>query len=81
MVIEIVVGLIQNAYSRSQIFITTQSPGFVEMFGPQEIVVVERCRRESTYRRLDEERLGEWLEEYTLAELWNKNVLGGRPMG
>ena len=42
--------------------------------------VVEREGRESTFRRLeDSEGLREWLEEYSLSELWEKNVIGGRP--
>jgi hypothetical protein len=48
-------------------------------FEPEDIVVVERHRGESIFRRLDSARLSEWLKEYTLGELWQKNVLGGRP--
>ena len=31
-------------------------------------------------KKLDEKALKEWLEEYTLGELWEKNVIGGRPL-
>jgi hypothetical protein len=30
-------------------------------------------------RRLDAEALKEWIERYSLSELWDKNVIGGRP--
>ena len=34
----------------------------------------------TTFRRLDSNALNEWLkEDYSLGELWKKNVLGGRP--
>jgi len=40
---------------------------------------VDRSMEHSTYRRLNPKELDEWLAEYTLSELWEKNVLGGRP--
>jgi hypothetical protein len=41
--------------------------------------VVDRNGRESSFRRLDDSDLAAWREEYTMSELWEKNVLGGRP--
>jgi len=34
---------------------------------------------QSVFRRVEEEKLSSWLEEYSLGELWEKNVIGGRP--
>ena len=31
------------------------------------------------FTRQDPDRLKEWLEEYTLGELWQKNSIGGGP--
>ena len=47
----------------------------------KDIIVVERAHGESVFRRLDHENFTEWLEEYSLGELWLKNVLGGHPKG
>jgi len=33
----------------------------------------------STFKRLDEEQLNDWLEDYTLGDLWKQNIIGGRP--
>ncbi len=33
----------------------------------------------SSFKRLDSASLSEWLEEYSLSELWEKNVTGGYP--
>lgn len=78
--INIIGGLIRAASQKTQVIVATQSPAFVDCFEPSDIVVVEREGRESTFRRLeDNEELSEWLEEYTLSELWEKNVIGGRP--
>jgi len=49
------------------------------MFEPDDVIVVDRVDRESTFQRLDPVSLQEWLEEYTLGQLWEKNVLGGGP--
>lgn len=77
--ISIVAGLLQSVAQRIQVFVATQSASFVDQFDPQDIVVVGRVGRESTFHRLDPDALRDWLEEYSLAELWEKNVLGGRP--
>ena len=42
-------------------------------------VVVERPDRASTFKRLDPVALHRWLEMYSLSELWEKNIIGGRP--
>jgi hypothetical protein len=33
----------------------------------------------TTFKRLDEDKLSFWLEEISIGDLWEKNVLGGRP--
>ena len=73
-------GLIRAVSEKVQVIVATQSTAFVDCFEPGDIVVVEREGRESTFRRLgDTEALREWLREYPLSELWEKNVIGGRP--
>ena len=65
--------------TKIQVIAATQSVALADCFGPEDIVVVERPDRSSTFRRLDPAALTEWLAEYSLSELWEKNVLGGRP--
>jgi predicted ATPase len=62
-----------------QVIISTQSAQLLNEFVPEDVIVVERTNGESTFKRLECSHLSEWLEEYTLGELWQKNVLGGRP--
>ncbi|HEY6292300.1 MAG TPA: AAA family ATPase [Terriglobia bacterium] len=62
-----------------QVIVSTQSATLLNELAPEDIIVVERAHGESTFRRLDSAQLSEWLQEYTLGELWQKNVLGGRP--
>jgi predicted ATPase len=77
--ITIVAGLLRAASLRAQVFVATQSVALLDHFEPEDVVVVERLGAESSFERLDRERLREWLEEYSLSELWEKSVLGGRP--
>jgi predicted ATPase len=62
-----------------QIIVSTQSASLLNEFAPEDVIVVERVEGQSTFRRLDPADLSEWLQEYALGELWQKNVLGGRP--
>ena len=71
--------MIQQAADLQQVIISTQSAELVSHFEPEDIVVVDRKDEESVFRRLDSESLADWLEDYTLGDLWNMNVLGGRP--
>jgi predicted ATPase len=77
--ISIVAGLFRSASLHAEVLLATQSTTFLDLFEPEEIIVVDRRDRESRLRRLDPGDLKEWLEEYSLGELWEKNVLGGRP--
>ena len=77
--IESLAGMIKTVSRHCQVFISTQSPALVDMFEPEDIVVVERNDRASEYKHLSSAELEHWLEEYSLSELWEKNVIGGQP--
>ncbi len=62
-----------------QVIAATQSPLLVDKFGLDEILVLELQDRRTEIRRCDEEAYQHWLEEYATGELWQKNLLGGRP--
>lgn len=63
----------------SQTIVSTQSTAMLDEFEPEHVIVVEQEKAESSFRRLDVAELEAWLEDYSLSELYNKNVLGGRP--
>ena len=78
--ITLLASMIRSVSQTTQIIVSTQSVNLLDALAePEEVIVVERKDKESTFRRLDPEALKAWLEEYTLGELWEKNVLGGRP--
>ena len=78
--IDVIGGLIRAVSQKVQVIVATQSTAFVDRFDLSDIVVVERGGRESVFRRQESSQaLEEWLKEYSLSELWEKNVIGGRP--
>ncbi len=78
--VEILVGLICSVSQKSQVILATQSPTFVDFFQPEEIIVTELNQGCSEFRRLDSEEFTDWLEDYSVGELWQKNVIGGGPL-
>lgn len=72
-------GLVRNAATRTQVILTTQSVTFLNEFEPEDIVTVDRENGESVFRRHSTAELAAWLEDYSLAEIWEKNIIGGRP--
>jgi len=71
--------LLRQASTKSQVLIATQSVTLMNQFDLDDLVVVERQDGASTFSRPDPERLRGWLDDYSLGELWEKNLLGGRP--
>jgi len=77
--IEKLAAMLKSASQRAQIIISTQSTNLLNHFDAEDVIVVDRQEEQSTFRRLDAEELTDWLAEYSLSDLWDKNVLGGRP--
>ncbi len=71
--------LIRSVTQDCQVIVSTQSVTLLNQFEVDDIVVVERHDGASTFNRLDEGELDSWLDEYAVGELWEKNVIGGRP--
>jgi predicted ATPase len=74
-------GMIKEAAKHTQVIVATRSPGLVDEFEPNQVTILESDKEKgySTARKLDEKALADWLESYSLSELWDKNVIGGRP--
>jgi predicted ATPase len=77
--INVLAGLVEGASHHCQVILATQSVPLLEQFDPEDVVVVEREEGASTFKRLRSEDLQDWLEDYSLGELWQKNVFGGGP--
>ena len=77
--IDAVAGLIKVASSNCQVFIATQSISLVNNFELDDLVVIDRKKRSSEYKRPDSENLQVYLEEFSTGQIWEKNIIGGRP--
>jgi predicted ATPase len=78
--VKLVADAVRVASSRMQVIVTTHSDAFVDRFTdePENVIVCERTFDESTrLKRLSRDQLSEWLEEYTLGDLWRRGEIGG----
>lgn len=79
--LDVLANLILQAADNVQLIVCTQSATLLNAFEPDQIVAIDRAGGESTFRRLNKEELKAWLvEDYTLGDLWQKNVYGGGPV-
>jgi predicted ATPase len=77
--IEVFAELVKSRAGSPQIILSTQSPTLVDCFQPEDIIVVDRVEGASGFKKLQAEPLTEWLRDYSLGELWRKNLLQGYP--
>lgn len=72
-------ALVRSASQRMQIILSTQSVALLNQFQLEQVIVVEREAGVSVFKRLEPREFESWLENYTIGELWEQNILGGRP--
>lgn len=77
--IAILSDLIKSAASRTQVIIATQSPHLVDQFAVNDIIVAKRKDGATVFGRLNENDYSAWLEDFTLGELWTRNIIEGGP--
>jgi predicted ATPase len=77
--ITLLASMLRSAANKTQVIVSTQSVSLVNQFEPADIVVVDREEGESKFKRLEAQEIASWLEDYGLGDLWEKNILGGRP--
>lgn len=74
--------MVKDAAVHSQIIIASQSKDLVDCFDIGNVSVVEMDEEGlcTTVKTLDEGDYKLWLERYAISELWDKNIIGGRPV-
>ena len=72
-------SLVKQASIETQVILSTQSALLLDHFHPEDVLVAERVDNGTDLRRLDSSQLSDWLEDYGLGQLWEKNEFGGRP--
>lgn len=71
--------MLEVVSKRVQVLLATQSVTLLNNFAPQDIIIADNDGLKTSFSRLDEEKLSLWLEDFNIGELWEKNILGGRP--
>ena len=77
--ITVLADIFRQVAEEKQLIVSTQSVELVNEFNPKDVVVVNQKNGASTFERLSQEKLADWLEDYSLGELWKQNIFGGRP--
>lgn len=63
-----------------QVILATQSTDLISHFLPQDIITVDQVDGSSVFQRLNNESLQKWLDDYTIDDLWKRNIItGGQP--
>lgn len=65
--------------SSKQVIVSTQSVELLNEFDANDVIIVDRNEGKSSLHRLKQRDLETWLKDYSLGELWKKNIVGGRP--
>ena len=76
--IAMLAAMLRSASHETQVVAATQSPTLLDHFEPEDVLVADRIEGQTRLNRLDAEQLREWLEDYSLGQLWQKNHFGGR---
>ena len=77
--ITLLASLVGKVAAETQVILATQSPIVLDHFEPEDVLVAERVRGATELTRLDREKLEDWMDEYSLGQLWEKNEFGGHP--
>lgn len=74
-------GLIKSTSSKKcQVILATQSTDLISHFIPEDILTVDQVNGESIFKRLDSDSLAVWLDDYTVDDLWKRNIIpSGQP--
>jgi|SRR5215831_8168906 len=76
----VLASLLRQTSTRTQIIVSTQSAPLLDTFEPEEVIIVDRFEGASRFRRLEAEPLQAWLQDYSLGQLWQKNVIEAGPV-
>lgn len=83
--VRLLAAMIKSASEHAQIILATQSKTLVDEFQAEDIIVLDReiddsaihfCSR---FRRLDPKNLEQWFDDYLMGDIWDKDIIGGRP--
>ena len=77
--LQILASLFKVVSNKTQIIASTQSSIFADFFDIEDIIIADTKENATIFNKLDTEKYKEWFEEYSVGEMWQKNLIGGVP--
>jgi predicted ATPase len=77
--IKILTSLLEEVSDQAQVLVATQSVSLIDQVPPEDVIVANLEEGITTLQRLDPEKLSDWLKDYSLSQMWESNLFGGRP--
>lgn len=79
--VDVLAFMVQKATEYTQVIMATQSPRLLDSFDYRDVIVAEKDEGTgcTILKRLDEADIKLWLEDYSLSQIWEKNIIGGQP--
>ena len=79
--VALIADLLKEASKRMQIIVTTHSDALVSALGdePQSLMVCENNGFGTEIQRIDPDKMKDWLDRYSLGDLWRSGEIGGNP--
>ena len=71
--------LLKEAAERTQLFVATQSVTLINQLELDNIFVADRIDGATKLSKFTEQELSQWVGRYSIGELWEKNLIGGKP--
>lgn len=74
-------GMIKSVSDRGcQVIVATQSTDLISHFLPENIITVDQIKGQTEFNRLSSDNLHQWLSDFTIDDLWKRNIItGGQP--
>ena len=77
--LESLADIVKSVSKNHQVICSTQSVTFANQFNPEDFIVVDQIKGESSFKRVTRSELECWFEDYSMGDIWNKNLIGGMP--
>jgi predicted ATPase len=72
-------NMLKVAKNYTQIIISTNSSEMLDQFEVEDLVVADRSGGSTFLSRIDRDEIDEWAEHCSLSQIWENNIIGGRP--
>lgn len=76
---QLLAAMMRSVAHQTQIIASSQSVTLANQFEWQDLLIIESVDNASQFKRLSEEQIKVWLDEYRIGDLWEKNLIGGNP--